>query len=464
MPGGQAGTAAYTWNGNVKASVTSTSGGLTLKSTFTGSLSFTVFPPTSPDTGIPPPPPPSSVHGSIEGNFEDSYNGEDESGDYGEGSDTGNAVLTISGTLELDGTIKVTIFLDQVNSTGVWTTKGQTFQTYTQYPTSLPVGPGESGPVLTQNTLAAVPQTGYLMGNALNFITIDLKSSKEQSMSTQTAIGMAAQAVTWMFTLVPPFTIQRDDRLPGSDGPNSFISTDNITFHVRIPGVPDINTSEWPSVTSWKVTGESPNSGDGNPNEQAGTSVFSFQPNPVNRPVAGSDQPNDPIKYNVAATVQGTTQNYPLSQDTPDIIRQEYVDFNSAFVPARAQFVTSPGPPFYNGPYSLALDFGMEAALNAITAQFNLLAQGAITVNGGYRNPQYNAFVHSRGVGSMHVRGRALDLAVIPANANTWQNLMQAGINAGDALSQCEDSPSHRCPCNNPGPPNFRVTHVHIDW
>jgi hypothetical protein len=56
------------------------------------------------------------------------------------------------------------------------------------------------------------------------------------------------------------------------------------------------------------------------------------------------------------------------------------------------------------------------------------------------------------------VRGKALDLTVVGANATLWARLRQAGLNAGNIVSICEHGPT-QVQCNDAS-----VNHVHISF
>ncbi len=162
-------------------------------------------------------------------------------------------------------------------------------------------------------------------------MTISLNDADSQSVTQtfQDEMELGSRTTVWTFKLTPPFTIKRDDR---TDATQSFISTDTLQFHIEITGA---QASSWSSQISWNVTGKSTDSGDGNPNQQTGGDTFSFTPNPTNRPTGCSRVPNEPIMYDLSATLQESSQTYNLVQDETDIMRQEYLDLQAQSVPTR---------------------------------------------------------------------------------------------------------------------------------
>jgi hypothetical protein len=248
------------------------------------------------------------------------------------------------------------------------------------------------------------------------------------------------------------FSIVRDDR---SDAVNSFVSTDTISLHVELSAAisPDLA-----NTTSWKVIGMSLDSGNGMPSQLLDSRTFSFKPNPMNRPTTGSRQPNDPIKYDVEATIQGNIAKFSLVQDERDIIRQEYIDFGAPQIPSRDNLITPANTSLNTGNYTLILDEGMLAVLKDVTQRYNRLNTGMISISSAYRNPRRNIEVGSlHPITSKHVWGSALDLVVSPANASTWQHLHQAGSEGG-YTSICQ-SGNQNVDCSDP-----TVDHVVIQW
>jgi hypothetical protein len=278
--------------------------------------------------------------------------------------------------------------------------------------------------------------------------------------------------VTVVLTIHLAIVIQRMD----SDT-SSFITTDapEFTVVVKAPGY-DPSTANW-SVQADQADPANPNTGPPSPANANGTSYFTFDPqSPSDNPITGSDVPNDPLQYKLQVTVGNLVATSELTQDEIDIIRQEYVDYSDqhplpAFatgIPGHDSFAWASAP-LNEGNYNYVLDDGLQYHINTVTQQFNQVAQGGVAISSGYRNPQKNVQVyvdagrlaHCTWINSRHVWGRAVDLAPNVRNADTWQDLMNAG-QVGTHLSQCEDGPNHKCDCDQtvPRPP----THVHIDW
>ena len=109
-------------------------------------------------------------------------------------------------------------------------------------------------------------------------------------------------------------------------------------------------------------------------------------------------------------------------QSEADVLRQEYLDYGTAFVPGRKNVAPAPEPSLNTGNYTLIAEEqpgALGGLLSRLTARFNaLLAQRGkppvdlqTLVTSAFRNPQRNRAVGSTALNSRHVRGRALDLS-----------------------------------------------------
>ncbi len=231
----------------------------------------------------------------------------------------------------------------------------------------------------------SLPQTGL---KEFQRLVIDLKEPKPQTVTQtfQDETGLGTRTTTWTFTLIPRFSIERDDR--AADGRYSFVSTDSITLHMAIPGM-TVAKSGWANQISWEAKGTGPFSGSGVPNKVPHSAAFSFQPNPGTRPTSGSTVRNRPIQYTVSATSEGSVEFFLLTQDDADLLRQEYIDHNEAVVPSRSDCVAHPIDNSFNvGNYNVAIDGGMQAALDKVTLEFARDSKGSVRVASGFRSPR----------------------------------------------------------------------------
>jgi hypothetical protein len=340
-----------------------------------------------------------------------------------------------------------------------------------------------------------------------------------QSMQ-QTYGNRAVQRFLQRTPAVAPAPVQREDpQTPpptpptiaitreGGEG-NTFVSNETITLKAQVTSAPASGTGGGAGEVAsgavagavagvaaaagtgvnWTVKSASANSGQGNPHTAANKETFSFKPNPTNRPTSGSRTPNAAIKYQVEAELNGGKATYDLEQDETDIIRQEYIDYGTAYRPARSDVVAPSNAAYNVGNYTLIVDNGLDTAWSGTSAEFASLTQQAapaptappggvgapggapggtapapavpvpaLSISSGYRNPQRNKAAGSLTINSRHTQGRALDLVVANPNATLWARLRTAGSNAGYS-SICEDGPTVR-PCNH-----ATVDHVHIDW
>jgi hypothetical protein len=301
--------------------------------------------------------------------------------------------------------------------------------------------------------LNSVPQTGRGRGHPM---TIDLRNPSPQTVicTSEDSAPPGTRVTTWTFALVPIFNIERDDR--STEAVHSFLSTEEISFHVSIPGV-TVGGSDWEGLLSWQVTGQSSNSDNGIPSQASETTSFSFRPNPPDRPTSGSSERNRPISYHVAAGIEGSTQHYFLVQDELDTLRQEYVDHGMPRVPARSELVACPIDGALNlGNYNF-IEAGMQVALDRVTEEFKRLGGGSVSVSRGYLSPQrYRLAVGLPGSGRSF--GRSLELVPQQADPAAWSLLSQACTNLGYS-SACETETDTAVPCASP-----LVNHLQVTW
>jgi hypothetical protein len=138
----------------------------------------------------------------------------------------------------------------------------------------------------------------------------------------------------------------------------------------------------------------------------------------------GSRKPNPALEYVVTARLeghQGLTTSSHVTQDEKDVLRQEYVDYGTAFIPQRNQLGAVKHAGLNTGNYSVIAEEvpgTLDTLLQDLTRKVNqvLAARGLGAdfevedcVTSSFRNPQRNRAVGSVALNSRHVRGRAID-------------------------------------------------------
>jgi len=113
---------------------------------------------------------------------------------------------------------------------------------------------------------------------------------------------------------------------------------------------------------------------------------------------------------------------------------------------------------FNTGNYNVAIDGGMQTALDKVTLEFGKDSKGNVRVVSGFRSPQRNKATGDVHPNNKHVLGRALDLVPNPASADALLALHEACVRAG-YYSFCEAAPGRQVPRGSPD-----ARYVHIDW
>lgn len=254
---------------------------------------------------------------------------------------------------------------------------------------------------------------------------------KESGGTVTTTTSSSGIIVTTVYTIYPVLEIIRLDR----DDKTFLADNTELSFKVKVN-----KHGLDPNTTQWAVTGKSKDSGDGDPHTANNTSVFSFKPNPKNRPTLatdkkGSTKPNDPIKYTIEASVGGFTETLDLEQDETDIIRQEYVDYKIP-IPIRDVIKKPTNRAFNNGNYTLIIDMDLQHHLDEVVARFQTICIGVVPIPGvsvtsGYRNPRKNSNVGSIVPNSKHTYGSALDIKPVPFNPDFLNRLRDAATLSG---------------------------------
>lgn len=248
----------------------------------------------------------------------------------------------------------------------------------------------------------------------------------------------------------------------------TFISTDEI--RIKFTELNGCNTQSdgysYDDIT-WKVKGVTDN--DGKPNSELidENTLCEFTPSPINRPTIGSRQPNNPIKYIVEAQILGLRKVFELEQDEKDILRQEYIDFNTQWTPTRSEvFFENDG--WNTGNYNCIATRGnnrfqeiwneLQNNYSELCSQNNIQTTG-LTFNSCYRNPQRNRAVGSVLINSNHTIGHAMDIGIVPPRiSQKWILLNQAAEQIEDVNGICENGPRQvECGAAN-------QSHVHLAW
>jgi len=233
--------------------------------------------------------------------------------------------------------------------------------------------------------------------------------------------------------------------------------------------------------------------------DSTGTSTFSFIPsdnayfvnNRITRWASGSTSPNPPIAFDVVAKVVNgdnpsisqlsETQLNQLVQDTTDILRQEYLDYNID-VPDRDEVVPTVGPGYNMGNYNVQVSEDMDTQYAAVLAAYrgSIVMVGSnsvripnsaqVSISCGFRCPQRNKAIGSVHPNSKHCYGRALDLVPAPVWVNIngvptrvslhgqlYPALFAACQTVGTALA--EDS---AVPLSSPT--DTTANHIHVQW
>jgi len=260
---------------------------------------------------------------------------------------------------------------------------------------------------------------------------------------------------------------------PEGDLAQTFVSTDIIKIQFNPTDEFSYLSDEFtPELTKlgfgykdiiWKVRGITKNDGNVEIQKSDLEFIHSFKPKPINRPTSGSRTPNSPIKYIVTATLLGLNKSFELEQDEIDILRQEYIDFNTNWKPKRDDIYEDNGR-WNTGNYGYIASQTENVFANLLSQLENNWNTSypniVINVSSSYRNPRRNKEVGSNTVNSRHTKGRAMDVTISNPTKTKWVALKQAandtdinGVNA-----HCDQSGTfvdNRCEDAN---------HIHIQW
>lgn len=266
----------------------------------------------------------------------------------------------------------------------------------------------------------------------------------------------------------------------------SFISTDIVRLQYRELESFDLVKDGFSfEDIVWETEGVTDNDGTVDLEENDDNAIHSFMPNPINRQTAGSREPNEAIKYKTTCTIIGLKKEIELEQDGKDVLRQEYVDYNTAWTPTRDEVFSDDGE-WNTGNYSRNPDFNTNATNYQYESGF-IAAQGdnrfqeiwdelninyqeecndagittdtGLSCNSCYRNPQRNRAVGSVLINSNHTIGHAMDVKILGARTKQkWILLNKAAEDIEGINGICENGPTQVvCGASN-------QSHVHLAW
>jgi len=238
-------------------------------------------------------------------------------------------------------------------------------------------------------------------------------------------------------------TPSNDSKTSGSD--KSFVSTDKLTFHAAVIGCGEPNDAA-NAVPDW-TSNNTPSNGSLTPKSLT-NKEYPVKASPPDAPSAR----DGPLAYVVTAKYGGTQDQFTITQDDIDKIRQQYIDMSKSSVPERSKYIDSgqsPGGHFTfeniqskdGAPWAV---FSVFAGLEAWRTQYGQ----ELTINRGYSTPKRNASVPGAATNSQHIYGTAAD---VHSDINTWEKLRRAVKAVGACAERKQDQSDW---------PN----HVHGDW
>jgi hypothetical protein len=321
-----------------------------------------------------------------------------------------------------------------------------------------------------------------------------------KQITDRTYAGTVPIDLTLTYNISPLSIRITNVQTPTAVGPaHTFISTDPITLIAlvtpTVSGLP----------VEWTVTGLKGAAGvTGLPTKEVhnidadGVSTFTFTPNTIasfvnnrkTRFTGGSRAPNQPIAFEVVATLNhnglpissilSETLQF-LEQDNIDTLRQEYQDILQP-VPTRSEIVPTLGTPWNKGNYNVQRDNNLQARRDSILAAYRGLsvtnaglavtipAGAQISVSSAFRCPQLNKAIGSVHPESLHTRGRALDLVPLPVTVivngtavnldlhNTLYPALDRAVRS-QGLSSLPEQSAIPVPLGDP-----RENHIHTQW
>ncbi|MBA4745543.1 MAG: hypothetical protein H2058_09800 [Muricauda sp.] len=256
------------------------------------------------------------------------------------------------------------------------------------------------------------------------------------------------------------------------DGDNllstTFVSTDEIRIQFREHDTSDLSKDGFGfSDIVWKTEGITENDGTVEIRENDDNTLHIFSPRPINRPTTGSRNPNEAISYKISCNIIGLKKEIQLTQDSKDILRQEYVDYNTVWIPTRDEVFLDTGD-WNTGNYDYLAASGnnrFQEIWDNILTNYNTfcannnIANDGLQVNSAYRNPQRNRAVGSVLINSNHTIGHAMDISILGMRTTQkWNFLRDAATRIQGVNAICEIGP-RQVSCSNPN-----ISHIHVAW
>jgi hypothetical protein len=167
---------------------------------------------------------------------------------------------------------------------------------------------------------------------------------------------------------------------PGLD-PSMVVPSDRATLRAEVSSAPDEGAS-----ILWRVSPLGPHTGPPAPLLSDHGSVFVFQ-GASRLATAGSRRPNPPLEYTVVASLSRGPQTLQapahLRQSERDVLRQEYLDYQTVFLPGPPQVGPAARVSLNTGNYSLVAEEtpgGLARLLDAVQRRVALLLASDVQV------------------------------------------------------------------------------------
>lgn len=259
------------------------------------------------------------------------------------------------------------------------------------------------------------------------------------------------------------------------DGTNllstTFVSTDTIRLQFRELESYDLLKDGFSfDDIVWETKKVVENDGTVEVQENEDNTLHLFIPSPINRPNqsgSGSRQPNPAIQYKSCCTIIGLKKEYDLSQDSKDLLRQEYIDFSTDWPPTRREIFLDNGA-WNTGNHDHIAAQGtnrFQEIYDGVLDNYTTSCERAginsdgLQVNSAYRNPQRNRAIGSVLINSNHTIGHAMDISILgQRTTQKWGFLRNAATSIQGVNAICEIGP-RQVLCNNPN-----ISHIHVAW
>jgi len=165
-----------------------------------------------------------------------------------------------------------------------------------------------------------------------------------------------------------------------------------------------------------------------------------------------------PLSYQVTVSIGSNQDMVTITQDSIDVIRQQYIDTGKNERPVRSQFINSV-------PAGSSFSFAQIKSPDADWAIFTVfddlellqtLYGSPLTIESGYRTPARNGDITLSGRNSAHIYGNAVDINTF-GNDSLWDQLHDLAVNAGRGCVEPKTCSAGVQFCSGTG-------HIHIEW